>query len=113
MSISIGGACIDTTDLAGASAFWQAVTGYDVASSDDATIYLQDSAKSAVGLSLQLVPEPRVGKNRLHLDLSTDDLAGQVDRISELGATVVRRFDEDGWLVLADTDGNQFCVVAA
>ncbi|MFF8640990.1 VOC family protein [Streptomyces sp. NPDC015345] len=113
MSISIGNVCIDTTDLAGASAFWQAVTGYEVASSDDTTVYLQDPAKSAAGLSLQQVSEPRLGKNRLHLDLSTDDLAGQVDRISELGATVVRRFDEGGWVVLADTDGNQFCVVAA
>lgn len=66
-----------------------------------------------MGLSLHRVPESRVGKNRVHLDLSTDDLAGQVDRISGLGATVVRRFDEGGWVVLADTDGNQFCVIAA
>lgn len=89
------------------------MTGYEVASFDDAATYLQDPAKSAVGLSLQRVPESRVGKNRVHLDLSTDDLASQVDRISGLGATVVRRFDEYGWVVLADTDGNQFCVIAA
>ncbi|MWA08153.1 VOC family protein [Streptomyces sp. BA2] len=113
MSISIGNVCIDTTGLAGASVFWQAVTGYEIASSDGATTYLQDPAKSAVGLSLQRVPEPRVGKNRTHVNLSTDDLACQVDRISELGATVVRRFDEDGWVVLADPAGNQFCVIAA
>ena len=66
-----------------------------------------------MGLSLQLVPEPRAGKNRLHLDLFTGDLAGEVDRIRDLGAVEVRRFDDDGWVVLADPDGNQFCVVAS
>ncbi|TDC25809.1 VOC family protein [Streptomyces sp. 8K308] len=113
MRIGIGNICIDTDDLAGGIAFWKAVTGYEVASSDDSTAYLEDPAKRGVGLSLQIVPEPKVGKNRLHLDLFTDDLTGEVDRIRALGATEVQRFDEDGWVVLADTDGNQFCVVAA
>ncbi|MEV1245591.1 VOC family protein [Nonomuraea sp. NPDC050022] len=111
MSISIGNICIDTNDLAGGTAFWRAVTGYQVASSDEGTTYLQDANKNGVGLSLQSVPESREGKNRLHLDLFTDDLAGEVDRIRALGATEVQRFD--GWIVLADPEGNQFCVVAA
>ncbi|MEV0151222.1 MULTISPECIES: VOC family protein [unclassified Nonomuraea] len=111
MSISIGNICIDTNDLAGSTAFWQAVTGYQVASSDEGTTYLEDANKGGVGLSLQAVPEGREGKNRLHLDLSTDDLAGEVGRIRALGASEVRRFD--GWVVLADPEGNQFCVVAA
>ncbi|WP_043628463.1 VOC family protein [Nonomuraea candida] len=111
MSISIGNICIDTNDLAGSTAFWQAVTGYQVASSDEGTTYLEDANKSGVGLSLQAVPEGREGKNRLHLDLFTGDLAGEVDRIRALGAGEVQRFD--GWVVLADPEGNQFCVVAA
>jgi catechol 2,3-dioxygenase-like lactoylglutathione lyase family enzyme len=110
VSISIGNITIDTTDLPGATAFWQQVTGYDVGSSDDATAYLQDPDKSGVGLSLQKVPEPRVGKNRLHVDLFTSDLDGEVGRIRGLGAAEVNRYD--GWVVLADTDGNQFCVVS-
>ncbi|MFG3704531.1 VOC family protein [Micromonospora sp. NPDC047670] len=113
MAISIGNVCIDTNDLAGGTAFWQAVTGYRVASSDDGATYLEDPDKAGVGLSLQAVPEPPAGKNRLHLDLVTDDLAGEVARIRALGATEVQRFDDGGWVVLADRDGNQFCVVAA
>ncbi|MEE6262901.1 VOC family protein [Plantactinospora sonchi] len=113
MSITIGNICIDTNDLAGGTAFWQAVTGYKVASSDESTTYLEDPDKNGVGLSLQVVPEPRVGKNRLHLDLFTEDLAGEVARIRALGAVEVQRFDDGGWAVMADTDGNQFCVVAA
>ncbi|NAS25727.1 VOC family protein [Herbidospora sp. NEAU-GS84] len=111
MSISIGNICIDTNDLGRSTAFWQAVTGYQVASSDEGTTYLEDANKSGVGLSLQAVPEGREGKNRLHLDLFTDDLAGEADRIQALGASEVRRFDS--WVVLADPEGNQFCVVAA
>ena len=78
MSIRIGNVGIDTTDLAGASAFWQAVTHYEVSSSGDDHTYLVDPAKEGPGLFVQLVPEPRVGKNRLHLDLFTDDLDGEV-----------------------------------
>lgn len=111
MGISIGNICIDTNDLGGSTTFWRAVTGYQVGSSDEGTTYLEDANKSGVGLSLQAVPEGREGKNRLHLDLFTDDLAGEADRIRALGATEVRRFDD--WVVLADPEGNQFCVVAA
>jgi predicted enzyme related to lactoylglutathione lyase len=113
VSVRIGNICIDTSDLSGGTAFWQAVTGYKIASSDESTTYLADPDNSGVGLSLQLVPEPRVGKNRLHLDLFTDDLAGEVARIRGLGASELQRFDDGGWVVLSDTDGNQFCIVAA
>ncbi|MGI5290523.1 VOC family protein [Nonomuraea polychroma] len=112
MSVTIGNIGIDTNDLARAAAFWQAVTGYRVASSDESSTYLEDGDGKGPGLSLLVVPEPRAGKNRLHLDLLTSDLAGEVDWIRGLGAEQVRRFDEDGWVVLADPDGNQFCVVA-
>ena len=115
MSIRIGNVGIDTTDLAGASAFWQAVTLYEVSSSGDDHTYLIDPAKEGPGLFVQLVPEPRVGKNRLHLDLFTDDLDGEVARVQDLGASEVKRFpgEDGGWVVLADTDGNHFCIVAA
>ncbi|WP_052849771.1 VOC family protein [Streptomyces avicenniae] len=44
---------------------------------------------------------------------SLEDLAGEVVRIRGPGATEVRRFEEEGWVVLADTEGNSFCVVGA
>lgn len=111
MSIAIGNIGIDTNDLPGATAFWQAVTGYRTTSSDETSAYLEAPDGTGPGLSLLLVPEPRAGKNRLHLDLITDDPAGEVKRIVALGAQELR--GHDGWTVLADTDGNQFCIVAA
>jgi hypothetical protein len=115
MGIRIGCVGIDTGNVAGAAAFWQGLTGYEVASSDDSYASLSDPAKAGVDLFIQLVPEQRVGKNRLHLDLLTNDLPGEVARAQSLGATEVKRFvgdDGSGWVVLADTDGNQFCIVA-
>jgi hypothetical protein len=56
------------------------------------------------------VPEPRQGKNRLHLDLTSTDLDGAVERAVSLGATKVGVYDEYGaiWTTLADPEGNLF-----
>ncbi len=113
MGVTIGNIGIDTNDLPRAVAFWQAVTGYEVSSESGTDTYLADPAKSGPGLSLLVVPEPRTGKNRLHLDLYATDLDAEVARILTLGASEVQRFDDGGWIVLADPDGNQFCVISA
>ncbi len=115
MGVQIGNVGIDTNDMKNAVTFWKKVTGYQVATSDDTTTYLEDPNKSGVGISLLVVPEARKGKNRLHLDLFTDDLTGEVARIKKLGATEVKSFADgnSGWVVLADPDGNQFCVCAS
>jgi predicted enzyme related to lactoylglutathione lyase len=60
------------------------------------------------------VPAPTTGKNRIHFDLYADDLEAEVARLVALGATVSRVHDHDyaTWRVLADPEGNEFCVVA-
>ena len=107
--------------------FWAAaLDGYDVAPYDDEEIarlrslgfsgpeddpgVVVEAADAGLPrLYFQLVPEERsVAKNRLHLDLRTDDLAGEVARLVLLGATVLAT--HDGRRVLADPEGNEFCV---
>jgi hypothetical protein len=75
-------------------------------------------------LYFQRVPEPKRGKNRVHLDLNVGGPAGtvledrrirvdaEVDRLAELGAAVVRPVEERGeyWVVMQDPEGNEFCV---
>lgn len=59
------------------------------------------------------VPEPKVVKNRVHLDLHVADMAAEVKRLLGLGATRIGMGeDEDGdvWAVMADPEGNEFCV---
>jgi predicted enzyme related to lactoylglutathione lyase len=67
------------------------------------------------GLLFVAVPEAKSGKNRIHLDLQpTDRLRDEeVERVVALGATLVddrREPDGSGWVVLADPEGNEFCV---
>ncbi|CAN5601905.1 hypothetical protein BH18ACT8_BH18ACT8_09030 [soil metagenome] len=59
-------------------------------------------------ICFQLVPEPTTAKNRLHLDVNVDDRS-EVDGFVRLGATVIA--EHEGWIVLADPEGNEFCAV--
>ncbi|MFH8366305.1 VOC family protein [Streptomyces sp. NPDC018031] len=65
-------------------------------------------------LLFQRVPEPKAAKNRLHIDVraAPGERDAEVARMVELGATVVRRAKEPAgeWVVLADPEGNEFCV---
>ena len=70
------------------------------------------AAPRGLALGLQRVPEPRTGKNRAHIDWQTDDRPAEVGRLVALGATVLAEHEMPGfgWTVLADPDGNEFCV---
>jgi predicted enzyme related to lactoylglutathione lyase len=65
-------------------------------------------------LGFQKVPDPTPGKNRVHLDFGAADVDAEVARLTAAGATKVggRDFSADfRWVVLADPEGNVFCVV--
>jgi predicted enzyme related to lactoylglutathione lyase len=67
------------------------------------------------GLSFQKVDDPTPGKNRVHIDFTAPDMEAEVKRLVELGATETGRGEfgtEFQWVVLADPDGNAFCVAA-
>jgi predicted enzyme related to lactoylglutathione lyase len=56
----------------------------------------------------QLVPETRVVKNRVHLDLVSADADAEAKRLTGLGASVLATYP--GWITLADPEGNEFCI---
>ena len=70
---------------------------------DDPTVLLLGSPR----IWFQLVPESKTVKNRMHMDLRTDDPA-ELDRITALGATITARRPD--WVELADPEGNEFCL---
>ncbi|TDC99721.1 VOC family protein [Nonomuraea deserti] len=72
---------------------------------DDPTVLVEGGPPR---LWFQHVPEHKVVKNRLHLDLDADDPDAEIDRLTGLGATVVATRDD--WVVMADPEGNEFCV---
>ena len=59
------------------------------------------------------VPQPKAGKNRLHIELDPDDQDAEVERLLDMGArhVDVEEDDRSAWVVLADPEGNEFCVL--
>lgn len=111
--------CIDSPDPHRLATFWEHTLGWRRTYEADGEVVLEPPAGSpADGVSpdlvFLLVPEPKTVKNRLHLDLRPVDQAAEVARIEALGAV---RIDigqgEQTWVVLADPDGNEFCVLRA
>lgn len=112
--VRVGSVVIDCNDFPRMFAFWRDALGYLPREEPDPDWgVLRDPSGGGPNVSLQLVPEPRVGKNRLHFDLYTDDREREVERLLSLGATVHPRTTEpdEDFVVLADPEGNLFCVV--
>ena len=107
---------IDCSDLDRSAEFWTGVLGYvrDGAASGRYQTLLPAGGQGAEIL-LQQVPGDKQGKNRVHLDLRTRDLERELRRVTALGARVLTRepVREAGWQwhILADPDGNEFCVL--
>jgi len=103
---------LDCSDLARMARFWEAAAGFVVGASIEGR-YLA-MTRDGITLTLQHVPEPKLVKNRMHLDLLVDDLDAEVRRLESLGATRVdpgaRNEFGQTWYVLADPEGNEFCV---
>ena len=110
-ALSVGMVTIDCEDPQRLGQFWSAALGLPVQTDTGDYIYLARPASGGVIVSLQRVPEPRVGKNRVHLDLNGDREI-EVPRLVALGARVIEEHEVPGtaWTVLADPEGNVFCV---
>jgi catechol 2,3-dioxygenase-like lactoylglutathione lyase family enzyme len=120
MTIRMQALCLDTSDPSAIADFWEAALGWRRTHSEPDEVVLEPPAGSpedgvAADLLFLRVPEGKTVKNRLHIDLRPDDQAAEVARLEGLGA---RRIDvgqgEDvTWVVMADPDGNEFCVLRA
>jgi Glyoxalase-like domain len=95
--------CIDARDPERMARFWAAVLRLEIGERRDDVVRL-DGPTPQDRVWVNAVPEPRTGKNRLHLDVH----AGSVEEIVLLGANVLD--DTLPWTLLADPDGGEFCV---
>ncbi|MER7009352.1 VOC family protein [Dactylosporangium sp. NPDC000555] len=75
---------------------------------DDPSVLVEAAPGVRPRFFFVLQPEPKAAKNRIHLDLRAEDRPGEVARLAGLGASVLS--EHDGWTVLADPEGNEFCV---
>jgi predicted enzyme related to lactoylglutathione lyase len=120
MGIRWQSVCIDSTDPARLADFWSQVMGWPITYSDDEEIVLQPPPGSpeegnTPDLLILRVPEEKSVKDRLHIDLRPEDQVEEVRRIEALGAkrVDVGQGSDVTWVVLADPDGNEFCVLRA
>lgn len=110
----IGNIAIDCNDLEGMTSFWEAMTGLSRLAGDDSFCILGDREhQGRLKLFMQRVPEPRVGKNRLHLDLYVSNAAAALAEVERLGGAAAGAHERDGisWQVATDPEGNEFCLV--
>jgi catechol-2,3-dioxygenase len=105
----------DAHDLPGLARFWARALGWQVLSERDREIVIGPDEQALVGMCFMPTSDHKVVKNRVHLDLTggAEDRAAEIDRLIALGA---RRVDigqtgTESWIVLADPEGNEFCVV--
>ena len=118
MSLRIQCLCMDTHDPAKIANFWEAALGWRRTHAEPDEVALEPPAGSpedgvVPDLLFLRVPEDKTVKNRLHLDLRPDDQAVEVERLEKLGARKVSvgQGADVSWVVLADPDGNEFCVL--
>jgi predicted enzyme related to lactoylglutathione lyase len=119
MDLRIQCVCIDTTDPARLASFWQTALGWRRTFERDDEVVIEPPAGSSEDgtvpdlLFLRVLDE-KAGKNRVHMDLRPQDQDREVARLEALGA---RRVDigqgaEASWVVMADPEGNEFCVLS-
>ncbi len=103
---------VDCQDAVVLGRWWAEALGWEIVDEDDDGVEL--SGGSGPTLMFLNVPERKTLKNRLHLDFVPDDQAAEVARLLSSGATPVDIGQgERSWAVLADPEGNEFCVLAA
>ena len=114
MSLTVSEVVIDCADHGAVVEFWAAALGYARRDLNEQYVALVPSEAVAgkPPLLFQLVPEPKVVKNRVHLDFRADSRSAEVERLMGLGASLIaeRCLGEFCWTVLADPAGNEFCV---
>ena len=108
----ISAVVIDVHGLTACGQFWSEVLEVSILSEDERYLVL-DRQPGGVGLILQKVPEEKVNKNRVHIDLSVKDVDAALSRAEALGAHKVRVVldPDERFIVLTDPDGNEFCLV--
>ncbi len=119
MPLHVETVSIDAEDPASLGRFWSAALGWEQAQDDDGDVWVEPGPRhpdngSVRPLLFLAVPEGKSVKNRIHLDLRPDDQALEVERLEALGAhrVSVGQSGLEGWVVLADPEGNEFCVLS-
>lgn len=105
---------VDALDPVALGRWWQDALGWVVVNDDPEEFEIRPAPEQLPGLLFASVPETKTIKNRLHLDFRPDDQDKEVERMLEIGATRASLGQgEQSWVVLADPEGNEFCILSS
>ena len=115
MTLHVQGVSIDSRRPAETSRFWAAALGWRITEeqADEVVLEAPPGSGYRVDILFRAVSDAKTVRNRLHLDLRPDDQAAEVARLESLGA---RRLEQDQGterVLMADPEGNEFCVLRA
>jgi predicted enzyme related to lactoylglutathione lyase len=115
MPVALHHVVVDARDLPGLARFWARALNWRILSEREREVVIGPDDNAPVGMCFMPVTDAKTVKNRVHLDLTTvaEDRDAEIERLLALGA---RRVDigqsgEESWTVLADPEGNEFCVI--
>ena len=105
---------IDANDADMLAAFWAAALGYELLGAAGNYRALKDPSGGPM-LIIQQVPDEKIMKNRVHFDLEAADIRTEAVRLEQLGASILNsrcpiQEHKTQWMVLADPEGNEFCI---
>jgi catechol 2,3-dioxygenase-like lactoylglutathione lyase family enzyme len=100
---------IDCRDPERLAAFWGEVLERSIATRIGPFVFLERADGPGVGF--QKVDEPKAGKSRVHVDIRAADPVAARERLEALGARYLPEYAGGGFLVMADPEGNEFCVL--
>ncbi|HEY4457939.1 MAG TPA: VOC family protein [Pseudonocardiaceae bacterium] len=100
---------VDAADPERLAAFWSELLNRPVAARIGPYVFLE--RRNGLGIGFQRADRAKSGKNRLHLDLESPDPAAEQAVVERLGGRRLTEYDAGGFLVLADPEGNEFCVL--
>jgi predicted enzyme related to lactoylglutathione lyase len=103
---------VDAEDPARLARWWAEALGYQIVHEEPDEIEIRRTPEEMPGLLFATSPDAKTAKNRLHIDLRPDDQEAEVERLVDMGARPVDIGQRDvSWKVLADPEGNEFCVL--
>lgn len=100
---------VDCNDPERLASFWAQLLGRPITARTGPYVWL--ARGNGPGVGFQKVTEPRIGKNRIHFDVASPDPAAERARVEALGGRLLHEYAAGGFMVMADPEGNEFCII--
>ncbi|MFC9926031.1 VOC family protein [Streptomyces sp. NPDC127190] len=107
--MQINALVVDAVDPERLALFWSELLGRPVVARTGPYVWLR--REDGLGLGFQRTAAPKSGKNRMHFDISSPDPEAEQQRVEALGGRRLEEYADGGFLVMADPEGNEFCII--